>query len=143
MTVGLMTKSGYRIYVVDDDASARSALGRLLKSAGFPVKFFASAQEFLDGDPVEPGAVIILDVRMPEISGLELQKRLKVIGARLPIIFLTAFEDPQARAEAFKQGAIAFLHKPVDDEGLFEAIRKAKARNGDPSPGNPVRGRMA
>jgi FixJ family two-component response regulator len=124
-----MTKAGCRIYVVDDDPSARSALGRLLKSAGFRVELFASGQEFLDGGPVEPGAVIILDVRMPEISGLELQKRLQVTGETLPIIFLTAFEDPLARREALGQGAVAFLQKPVEETVLFEAIKKARQGN--------------
>jgi FixJ family two-component response regulator len=139
MTVGLMTKAGCRIYVVDDDPSARSALGRLLKSAGYRVKLFASAQEFLEGGPVETDAVILLDLRMPGIGGLELQKRLRTAGEDGPIIFLTAFEDPQARIEALKKGAVAFLQKPVDEKVLFEAIRKAKARNGEPSPSNSVK----
>ena len=120
-----MTKGISRIYVVDDDASSRSALGRLLKSAGFPVKLFASGQEFLDFDPVEPEAVMILDVRMPGLNGLELQKRLMDSGETLPIIFLTAFEDPQARRGALQCGAVAFLQKPVDEKVLFEAIKEA------------------
>ena len=120
-----MTKSVSRVYVVDDDASSRSALGRLLKSAGFRVETFASAQEFLDYGPVEPEAVMILDVRMPGISGLELQKRLTASGKTLPIIFLTAFEDPQVRGAALHCGAVAFLQKPVDEKVLFEAIEEA------------------
>jgi len=116
--------------VVDDDPSARSALGRLLKSAGFQAKLFPSAQEFLDNGPVEPGAVIILDVRMPGLSGLELQKKLQATGETLPIIFLTAFEDPRARSEALGQGAVAFLQKPVEETVLFEAIKKAESKNG-------------
>jgi two-component system response regulator FixJ len=120
-----MTKGVSRVYVVDDDLSSRSALGRLLKSAGFRVKVFASAQEFLDFDPVEPGALMILDVRMPGLNGLELQKRLVDRGETLPIIFLTAFEDPQARRVAFQRGALAFLQKPVDEKVLFEAIKEA------------------
>jgi FixJ family two-component response regulator len=120
-----MTKGVSSIYVVDDDLSSRSALGRLLKSAGFPVKLFASAQEFLDFDPVEPESVMILDVRMPGLNGLELQKRLMNRGETLPIIFLTAFEDPQARRAALQRGAVAFLQKPVDEKVLFEAIKKA------------------
>ena len=120
-----MTKGVSRVYVVDDDLSSRSALGRLLKSAGFPVKLFASAQEFLDFDPVEPEAVMILDLRMPGLNGLELQKRLMDRGETLPIIFLTAFEDPQARRTALQCGAVAFLQKPVDEKVLFEAIKEA------------------
>ena len=136
-----MTKAETRVYVVDDDASARRALGRLLRSAGFRAKLFPSSQAFLDGGPVEPGAVMILDVRMPGISGLELQKRLRTAGETLPIIFLTAFEDPRARNEALKDGAAAFLQKPVDEEVLFEAIREAEAkdltREGDQGGGKP------
>ena len=120
-----MTKGVSRVYVVDDDPSSRSALGRLLKSAGFQVKLFASAQEFLDFDPVEPEAVMILDVRMPGLNGLELQKRLMDRGETLPIIFLTGFEDPQARRAALQCGAVAFLQKPVDEKVLFEAIKEA------------------
>ena len=120
-----MTKGVSSVYVVDDDLSSRSALGRLLKSAGFPVKLFASAQEFLDFDPVKSGAVMILDVRMPGLNGLELQKRLMESGETLPIIFLTAFEDPQARRTALQRGAVAFLQKPVDEKVLFEAIKEA------------------
>jgi FixJ family two-component response regulator len=124
-----MTKDTSRVYVVDDDPSALSALGRLLKSAGFKVNLFSSPQDFLDLELVEPDAVIILDVRMPRISGLELQKRLRTTGVTPPIIFLTAFEDPQARREALECGAVAFLQKPVDEEVLFEAIKKAGTKN--------------
>lgn len=120
-----MTNSVSRVYVVDDDPSSRSALGRLLKSAGFQVKLFTSAQEFLDFDPVAPEAVMILDVRMPGLNGLELQKRLMDRGETLSIIFLTAFEDPQARRTARQRGAVAFLQKPVDEKVLFEAIKEA------------------
>lgn len=120
-----MTEGISRVYVVDDDPSSRSALGRLLKSAGFQVKLFASAQEFLDFDPVEPEAVMILGVRMPGLNGLELQKRLMDRGETLPIIFLTAFEDLQARRAALQRGAVAFLQKPVDEKVLFEAIKEA------------------
>ena len=124
-----MTKGGFKVYVVDDDTSARSALGRLLKSAGYEVQLYASAQEFLDSGPVRPDGVIILDLRMPGISGLELQKRLTTKGRAWPIIFLTAFEDPQARSEALTHGAVSFLLKPTDEEVLFEAIKQA-CRNG-------------
>ena len=117
-----------RIYVVDDDESARTGLGRLLRSVGFRVTTFVSAQEFLDHGQVENGALLVLDVRMPGISGLELQKRLSARGSRLPIIFLTAFEDPQVRSEALKAGSIAFLQKPVEEETLLEAIKRASRR---------------
>jgi two-component system response regulator FixJ len=124
-----MTNATLKIYVVDDDESARMGLGRLLRSSGFQVEIFDSAKDFLDHGPVEDGGLIILDVRMPGINGLELQKRLAAKGSELPIIFITGFEDPRARGEALKSGAIAFLQKPVDEEVLFEAIKKAGTKN--------------
>lgn len=123
-----MTSATLGIYVIDDDESARIGLGRLLRSAGFQVKIFASAQEFLDHGPVENGGLIILDVRMPGINGLELQKRLAAKGSTLPIIFISGFEDPLARGEALKSGAIAFLQKPVDEQTLLGAIEAASQR---------------
>jgi FixJ family two-component response regulator len=123
-----MTSAALEIYVVDDDESARMGLDRLLRSAGFQVKIFASAQEFLDHGPVENRGLIILDVRMPAINGLELQRRLAARGSKLPIIFITGFEDPLARSEALKSGAIAFLQKPVDEQILLGAIGAASQR---------------
>jgi FixJ family two-component response regulator len=123
-----MTSATLGIYVIDDDESARMGLGRLLRSAGFQVKIFASAQEFLDHGPVDNDGLIILDVRMPGIRGLELQKRLAAQGSKLPIIFITGFEDPLARGEALKAGAIAFLQKPVDEQTLLGAIEAASRR---------------
>jgi two-component system response regulator FixJ len=123
-----MTGATLRIYVIDDDESARMGLGRLLRSAGFQVKVFASAQEFLDHGPVANGGLIILDVRMPGINGLELQRRLAAESRKLPIIFITGFEDPLVRGEALKSGAIAFLQKPVDEQTLLGAIESASLR---------------
>ena len=123
-----MTNATLRIYVVDDDESARMGLRRLLRSSGFQVEIFGSAQEFLDHGPVEEGGLIILDVRMPGVNGLELQKRLATKGSKLPIIFITGFEDPLARGEALKSGAIAFLQKPVDEQTLLGAIEAAFLR---------------
>ncbi len=113
------------IFVVDDDESARMGLGRLLRSAGFAVKTFASGQEFLDHRQVDNGGVLVLDVRMPGIGGLEVQKALAARGNKLPIIFLTGFEDLLARRKALSSGAIAFLQKPVDEQTLLEAIKAA------------------
>jgi FixJ family two-component response regulator len=123
-----MTNDPLRIYVVDDDESARMGLRRLLRSSGFQVEIFGSAKEFLDHGPVENEGLIILDVRMPAINGLELQKRLVAMGSKLPIIFITGFEDPLARNEALKSGAIAFLQKPVDEQTLLGAIEAASQR---------------
>jgi FixJ family two-component response regulator len=123
-----MTHTDPKIYVVDDHESARTGLGRLLRSVGFRVMTFVSAQDFLDYGQVGNGELLVLDVRMPGISGLELQKRLLARGSKIPIIFLTAFEDLQARNAALKAGAIAFLQKPVDEETLLEAIKRALPR---------------
>jgi FixJ family two-component response regulator len=123
-----MTSATLGIYVIDDDESARIGLGRLLRSAGFQVKIFGSAQEFLDHGPAENERLIILDVRMPGVNGLELQKRLATEGSKLPIIFITGFEDPLARSEALKSGAIAFLQKPVEEQTLLGAIEAASQR---------------
>jgi FixJ family two-component response regulator len=123
-----MTDTAPKIYVVDDDESARTGLGRLLRSVGFEVTTFISAQDFWDHRQVENGALLVLDMRMPGISGLELQKKLSTRDSKLPIIFLTAFEDSQARNEALKAGAIAFLQKPVDEQTLLEAIKRALPR---------------
>jgi two-component system response regulator FixJ len=123
-----MTSATLRIYVVDDDKSARIGLGRLLRSAGFQVKIFASAHEFLEHGPDENEGLIILDVRMPGVNGLEMQKSLAAMGSKLPIIFITGFEDPLARNEALKSGAIAFLQKPVDEQTLLGAIEAASPR---------------
>jgi two-component system response regulator FixJ len=123
-----MTPVTLGIYVIDDDESARLGLGRLLRSAGFQVKIFASAQEFLDRGSIDHGGLIILDVRMPGINGLELQKRLAAQGSKLPIIFITGFDDPRARDEALKSGAVNFLPKPVDEQTLLGAIDAASRR---------------
>jgi two-component system response regulator FixJ len=130
------------VYVVDDAPSVRAGLARLLKSVGLPAKTFASAMEFLEQAAAgEPGCVIV-DLRLPAMSGLELQDQLHASNLDLPVIFLTAFGTVPASVRALKRGALDFLEKPVDEEVLFAAIRKAKARNGEPSPGNPVRGRV-
>jgi FixJ family two-component response regulator len=118
-----MAKAALTIYVVDDDASVRRALNRLLKSAGFQVETFMSAQEFLDsGQTVGPG-LLVLDVRLPGLSGLALQKVLAASGCRLPIIFITAFDNDQARAQGLPAGAVAYLQKPFQEHSLMEAIK--------------------
>jgi FixJ family two-component response regulator len=113
------------IFIVDDDDSLRKALKRLLQSVGFDAKAFASAQEFLSGRHHEVPGCLILDVRMPGVNGLELQAQLVASGSTMPVIFITAHEDAQVRAQAMKAGAIAFLQKPFDDEHLLGAISTA------------------
>jgi FixJ family two-component response regulator len=113
------------VYVIDDDPSVRTGLARLLKSVGLTVKTFASAPEFLEqASPEAPGCVLV-DLRMPAMSGLELQEQLKSRRLDLPIIFLTAYATVPASVRAMKRGALDFLEKPVDDQVLLDAVSQA------------------
>jgi FixJ family two-component response regulator len=113
------------VFVVDDYAPVRSAVSRLLRAAGFAVAVFASAEEFLaQFDPHIPGC-LVLDLAMPALNGLELQRILAKIGSVLPIIFLTCHGDIPKSVQAMKHGASDFLTKPVNDENLLAAIRVA------------------
>jgi FixJ family two-component response regulator len=110
------------VYVVDDDPSVRKALERLLRSAGHEAKTFASALEFLEfSHPDAPGC-LVLDIRMPKLSGLELQKHLAEKGISFPIIFITGHGTVPASVRAFKAGAVDFLQKPIEDMELLNAV---------------------
>jgi len=112
------------VYVVDDDPSVRKALERLLRSAGHDAKTFASALEFLDfSHPDAPGC-LILDIKMPKVSGLELQDRLADKGISFPIIFITGHGTVPASVKALKAGAMDFLQKPFEDRELLDAISR-------------------
>jgi FixJ family two-component response regulator len=113
------------IYIVDDDESVRKALKRLLRSQGFRVETFTSAEDFLNSDYHGKSACLILDVRMPGLSGFDLREHLAASGSELPIIFITAYDDVHMRERAEKSKVIAYLHKPLDDEALLDAIRRA------------------
>src|SRR5258708_14783165 len=118
-----------RIVVIDDDASMRKALDNLLKSVGFEVELFASPQEFLQsGRPDRPGC-IVLDVRFPGRSGLDMQRDLGEANARLPIIFITGYGDIPMSVRAMKSGAVEFLTKPFRDQDLLGAIQQALDRD--------------
>ncbi|HTY62338.1 MAG TPA: response regulator [Acidobacteriota bacterium] len=113
------------VIVVDDDQAVLRSLSRLLRSAGLAVAAFSSAREFLEQyDPDSPGC-LVLDVAMPEMSGLELQQTLIARGQELPIVFLTGHGDASMSEAAIKDGAIDFLSKPVNDEDLLRAVRAA------------------
>jgi FixJ family two-component response regulator len=113
------------IVVIDDDASIRKALDNLLKSVGFEVELFASPQEFLQSDrPDRPGC-IVLDVRFPGRSGLDMQRDLGKANARLPIIFITGYGDVPMSVRAMKAGAVEFLTKPFRDQDLLDAVGTA------------------
>ena len=114
-----------RISVVDDDESVREALRGLLRSVGFQAELFASAEEFLRSGRLPDTTCLILDVRMPGMSGVELQERLIATSSAVPVIFMTAHGDEDARARALERGAVDFLRKPFSDEVLLGAIARA------------------
>ena len=117
------------IAIVDDDASIREGLSSLLRSAGWTVETFASAQDFLARTGDEMPSCLILDLQLPGLSGLDLQKRMADAGLEIPIVFLTGHGNIPASVQAMKAGAIEFLTKPVDEEGLLRAIREATERD--------------
>lgn len=119
------------IAVVDDDGAVREALKGLLRSAGFRVELFSSAEEFLNSGQIEDISCVVLDVRMPGMSGVELQERLNGSRVAIPIIFMTAHGDASVRARALQGGAIDFLQKPFTDEALLNALARGLGR---PSP---------
>ena len=123
-----MDKKDNTIFVVDNDASVGRALKRLITSFGFNVKAFESAREFLDSGHHRGAGILVLDVRMPGMTGLELQEQLAASGSKMPVIFITAHEDIQTRKTALETGAVAFLRKPVDDQMLFDAVNLALDR---------------
>ena len=120
-----MIDTGSFVFIVDDDNSVRMSLSRLLKAAGLKAKTFDSALNFLDSYQDGEADCLVLDVRMPKMSGLDLQKRLIESGSKVPIIFITAHEDSELRERAMKAGAIAFLRKPFEEQLLLEAISNA------------------
>ena len=113
------------VAVVDDDPSVRIALRGVLKSCGFNVEAFSSAEELLASGALTGSACIITDYQMPGMTGLELQERLVEEGHRIPIIFVTAFGDEKLRSRAMKAGAVEFLDKPFDDSRLIQTVHTA------------------
>ena len=113
------------VAIVDDDDLMRSALGGLLKAVGLPAQEFASAEEFLNSGQQHHIGCLIADIRMPGISGLELQAKLNADHCRIPIIFITAHGDEKMRLQALRAGAVEFLAKPFDDEALLLSVRAA------------------
>lgn len=113
------------VAIVDDDELMRDALRGLLKAVGLPAQEFASAEEFLESGQRHHTACLIADIRMPGISGLELQAKLNADRCRIPIIFITAHGDEKMRMQAMRAGAVEFLAKPFDDEALLDSVRAA------------------
>jgi FixJ family two-component response regulator len=113
------------IAVVDDDEAIRDAIQSLLRAVGLRAAVFASAEDFLQADQRQATACLIVDVRMPRMSGLELQRQLATANSPMPIIFITAHGDAETRARALRAGAVAFLDKPFSDEVLLRAVQAA------------------
>ncbi len=113
------------LYVVDDDAAVVRGLARLLRSSGYEVETFGSAQEFLSGDRPDRPSCLILDVKMPGITGLELQEKLSALNLRIPIIFITGQGNISTSVRAMKAGAVDFLEKPFDDTVLLDIVSQA------------------
>lgn len=117
------------ISIVDDDAALRNSLDDLIQSIGFRTQGFASAEAFMSSNQACDTACLILDVRMPGMSGLDLQRQMVATNWRIPIIFVTSHANDDARARALKAGAVAFLYKPFREEELLDAIDAALKRS--------------
>jgi FixJ family two-component response regulator len=124
-----MSQSEETVFVVDDDPSVRRGLERLLRTAGHRVESFASAREFLERPEHDGPRCLVLDVRMPGQSGLDLHDRLVASGRDIPVIFITGHADVPMAVRAMKAGAIDFLSKPFDDAELLGATRQALDRD--------------
>lgn len=121
------------VHVIDDDADVRQSLAFLLSTAGFAVRVHDSAVAFLAALPEAQAGCVVTDIRMPEVDGLELQRRLNELKARFPVIVMTGHGDVSLAVAAMKAGAVDFLEKPFDDEALLSAIRAALARHASDS----------
>src|ERR1700735_5109482 len=124
-----MTKTDATVFVIDDDAPMRVALMTLIRSVGLRAELFASAQEFLRSKLPDVPSCLILDVRLPGLSGLDLQRRTTESGMEIPIIFLTGYGDIPMTVRAMKAGAVEFLTKPFRDQDLLDAIQQALDRD--------------
>ena len=124
-----MSSSNATIFVVDDDTSVRTALKRLIRSLGFTVETFDSAQTFLENESHDGPACLVLDVRMPGISGIELQEQLAEAGVQIPVIFITGHGSIPMSVKAMKAGAMDFIEKPFEDQKLIDSIHTAIARS--------------
>lgn len=113
------------IAVVDDEEHVRRAVVRLLQAHGFQARAFASGKEFLQSCQKEPPACVLLDRSMPTMSGPDVQRALNRAGIKLPVVIISAYEDPTGREECMREGAIAYLSKPLDEQALLSALKLA------------------
>jgi FixJ family two-component response regulator len=125
-----MTRRQGMVYVIDDDESVRKAIGRLLRSVDLDVETFSSAEEFLRNPRQGRNACLVIDIRMPGLTGFDLQQRLLSEGIQIPVIVISASDDVQVREHARELGAQVFFRKPVDDQALLDAIWWAIGGNG-------------
>jgi RNA polymerase sigma factor (sigma-70 family) len=126
-----MKRPESRVFVVEDDPSMRNALKNLLRSVGLESQSYASAQEFLDAEKPDVPSCLILDVRLPGMSGLDLQKELASADIQIPVIFITAHGDIPMSVRAMKAGAVEFLPKPFRDQDLLDAIQASLTQDRD------------
>jgi FixJ family two-component response regulator len=124
-----MSEENAIVFVVDDDPSIRTLLSKLLRSVGLHVEAFATSVDFLAQPPPSGPACLVLDVRMPGLSGLDLQERLAQLGLDIPIIFITGFGNVPQSVRAMKAGAIDFLQKPFENQALLDAVNRALERD--------------
>jgi FixJ family two-component response regulator len=123
-----MNERSAKVFVVDDDVTVCVALSRLIRTAGFHVETFGTATECLSADRLKDADCLVLDVHLPDLSGLELQARLTALGLELPIVFITGRGDIPMSVRAMKAGALEFLTKPFDNRQLLDAIEQGIAR---------------
>jgi FixJ family two-component response regulator len=124
-----MSKESPVVFIVDDDPAIRSLISKLIQSVGLRAQAFASSQEFLSQPPPSDPACLVLDVRMPGLSGLDLQERLAQLGLDIPIIFITGFGNVPQSVRAMKAGAVDFLQKPFENQTLLDAVDRALERD--------------
>ena len=139
-----MNEKNPLVFVVDDDASVRDSLKDLIGSAGLDVQTFASAQEFLTSPRPDVPSCLVLDVKLPGLSGLDLQQELAKLDVQIPIIFITGHGDIPMSVRAMKAGAIEFLTKPFRDEDLLNAVEQAikRSRQMEQLKNKPARGEI-
>lgn len=126
-----MTTDNQHIFIIDDDADVRHALEFLFKSVNLSAKSYASADDFLDNYPTDCNGCLIVDIRMPGMSGIDLQKHLQSIGCHLPLIFITGHGDIPMAVEAMRNGAVDFLQKPFRDQDLLDQVNAALTMQAD------------
>jgi FixJ family two-component response regulator len=124
-----MSDANSTVLIIDDDADLRASVGRLLRSLGIDVQLFASISDFLKSDLPDGPTCLVLDVRLPDQSGLDLQRELAAANRKIPIIFITGYGDIPMSVEAMKGGAIEFLTKPFRDQDLLDAIQLGLSRD--------------